>query len=217
MFIGHYGVALAAKKFAPRTSLGTLVLAAEFIDALWPVFLLLGIEHVRIAPGATKVNPLDFYDYPFSHSLLAVVGWAAAFGLVYYAVRRYAAGAWVAAAAVLSHWFLDALVHRPDLLLAPGGQTRIGLGLWNSVAASVVAELGLFTLGLVFYSHATTARDSIGHYGLWAFSVVLVAIWASSLRGTPPPNLRVLAWMSLALWITVPWAWWVDRHRTSNP
>jgi hypothetical protein len=122
MFIGHYGVALAAKRLAPRASLGTLILAAEFVDALWPIFLMAGIEHVRIAPGITRVSPLGFYDYPISHSLVTVIGWAAGFGIVYFALRRYASGAWVAAALVLSHWFLDALVHRPDMPVTPPGR-----------------------------------------------------------------------------------------------
>jgi len=87
MFIGHFEVALAAKKAASRTSLGTLILAAQFIDLLWPIFLLLGLEHVRIAPGITKVSPFDFYDYPISHSLLMVVLWSVVLGGLYYAFR----------------------------------------------------------------------------------------------------------------------------------
>jgi hypothetical protein len=88
MFIGHFGVAFAAKKVAPQTSLGTLILAAQFLDFLWPLFLLLGIEQVRIAPGITRVSPLDFTDYPISHSLLMATVWAVVFSGVYYAQRR---------------------------------------------------------------------------------------------------------------------------------
>jgi len=216
MFIGHYGVALAAKRLAPRTSLGTLVLAAEFVDALWPIFLMAGIEHVHIAPGMTRVSPLDFYDYPISHSLLAAIGWTAAFGIIYYALRRYARGAWVASTLVLSHWFLDALVHRPDMPVMPHGPV-VGLGLWNSVPASVAAEGGLLVLGLVLYVRTTAARDGIGRWAFWALIVLLTAIWASSLRGAPPPSLRALEWTALSLWITVPWAWWADRHRGTSP
>jgi hypothetical protein len=215
MFIGHYGVALAAKRLAPRASLGTLVLAAEFVDALWPIFLMVGIEHVRIAPGITRVSPLDFYDYPISHSLLTGIGWAAAFGLIYFALRRYARGAWLAAALVLSHWFLDALVHRPDMPLTPNGRV-VGLGLWNSLAATVVVEGGLLVLGLVLYLRTTAARDGIGHWAFWTLIVLLSAIWISSLRGLPPPSLRALEWSALSLWITVPWAWWADRHRDTR-
>ena len=129
MFIGHYAVALGAKKAAPRVSLGTLLLASQFIDLLWPIFLLLGLEHVRIAPGNTVFTPLDFYDYPISHSLLAVLGWSVGFGLVYYAVRRSGRNALILGAIVLSHWVLDFISHRPDLPLIPGMETRVGLGL----------------------------------------------------------------------------------------
>jgi hypothetical protein len=215
MFIGHFGVALAAKRLAPKTSLGTLILAAEFVDALCPIFLMAGIEHVRIAPGITRVSPLDFYDYPISHSLLTMMGWAAVFGIAYFAVRRYARGASVAAALVISHWFLDALVHRPDMPVAPHGPV-VGLGLWNSVVATVAAEGGLLVLGLVLYLRTTVARDGFGRWAFWTLIALLAAIWASSLRGTPPPSLRALEWSALSLWITVPWAWWADRHRDSR-
>src|SRR6266404_408716 len=140
MFIGHFGVALTAKRIAPRTSLALLILAAEFLDLIWPVFLLLGIEHVRVVPGITKVQPFDFYDYPFSHSLTMALRWALAVGLIYFLVRRYARGAWTLAVLVVSHWVLDFIVHRPDLPLWPGGP-KVGLGLWNSWAASISVEL----------------------------------------------------------------------------
>src|SRR5438309_11417945 len=93
MFIGHFGVALAAKKAAPRTSLGTLILAAQFIDLLWPIFLLLGLEHVRIALGITKVSPIDCYDYPIPHSLLMGVDWSDVLGGLYYGFRLFRRGA----------------------------------------------------------------------------------------------------------------------------
>ncbi len=150
MFIGHIAVALGAKKAAPKVSLGTLIMAAQFVDLLWPIFLLLGVEHVRINPGDTAYTPLDFYDYPVSHSLLTGVGWAIVFGLVYYAIRRSARNAWILAACVISHWLLDLVVHRPDLPIVPGLKTYVGLGLWNSVPATVIVEGALFVVGIVF-------------------------------------------------------------------
>ena len=127
MFIGHVGAAFAGKRFAPKTSLGTLAFATGFLDLIWPVFLILGIEHVRIAPGITRVTPFDFYDYPYSHGLLPVVGWSIVVGLSYFAVRRYRTGAWIVGLGVLSHWFLDWVMHRPDLALWPGGSATMGL------------------------------------------------------------------------------------------
>ena len=212
MFIGHFGVALAAKKAAPRTSLGTLILAAQFIDLLWPIFLLLGLEHVRIAPGITKVSPFDFYDYPISHSLLMVMVWSVVLGGLYYAFRRYTRGAWIIALAVLSHWVLDFIVHRTDLPLWPGGP-RVGLGLWNSWAGSISVELLIFGAGLWAYLDFTRARDSVGGYAFWALMALLFFGWVSTLFAGAPPSVTAMAWGAMTMWLTVPWAWWADAHR----
>ena len=216
MFIGHFGVALAAKRAAPQGSLGTFILAAEFLDLLWPILLLLGIEHVRIAPGITRVSPFDFYDYPISHSLLTVPGWSALVGIVYFVIRRYGRATWIAAAAVLSHWVLDFISHRPDLPLWPGGP-RVGLGLWNSWPASIVVEVLIFGTGLWIYVKTTRARDAVGRYGFWALIALLVAGWISSMAAGPPPSVSALAWGGSAMWLTVAWGWWVDSHRTVVP
>src|SRR3989339_132004 len=121
MFIGHYAVALAAKKGAPKVSLGTLFIAAQLVDLLWPLFLLLGLEHVRIDPGNTAFTPLDFYDYPITHSLVGAVGWSMLLGGVYYGFRRERKSAVVIGLVVFSHWILDLITHRPDLPLGLGG------------------------------------------------------------------------------------------------
>lgn len=213
MFLGHYAVAFAAKKAAPRTSLGLLMLAAEWLDHLWPIFLLLGVEHVRIVPGLMAASPLDLYDYPWSHGLLPVLGWALLLGGSYYLVRRYGRGGWVVAGVVVSHWILDLVAHRADLPLVPGAGPKLGLGLWNSVAATLLVELALFVAGVVIYLRATKARDRIGSWGFYAMAGVLVLGYVSSAFGPPPPDVRALAFTALSLWLFVPWGWWVDRHR----
>jgi len=217
MFIGHYGVSLAAKNLAPRVSLGTLILAAQFIDLLWPIFVLLGLEHVRIAPGNTLVTPLDFYDYPITHSLVGAFGWSVALGAAYFAARRSGRGAWVVGACVLSHWLLDAVVHRPDLPLIPGGTTRIGLGAWNSLPLTVGLELGTFCLGILLYGRVTRARDWVGSWALWSMLGFLALIWGASLVGPPPPSVRAVALSGVAAWMFVPWGYWIDRHREAIP
>lgn len=213
MFLGHFGVALAAKKAAPGTSLGTLVLATQFADLLWPIFLLLGWERVRIEPGIMRLSALDFTSYPISHSLLAQVAWGALLALIYFAVKRKAKTAVLLGTCVVSHWFLDWVVHRADLPLTPWSDRRSGLGLWNSLPATVALEIGLLAIGLVFYLRATRARDRTGNIALWSFLIVLVTLWAGAIFGPPPPNDRVLAWSALLIWLTVPWAAWADRHR----
>jgi len=213
MFIGHIAVALGAKKVAPKVSLGTLIMAAQFVDLLWPVFLLLGIEHVRINPGDTAFTPLDFYDYPVSHSLLSGIGWAIAFGLVYYAFRRSMKSAWVVGALVISHWLLDLIVHRPDLPIVPGLKMYVGLGLWNSVPATIIVEGALFVIGIVLYLRSTVARDRVGKYSFWSFIIFLVFVAAGNIIGGPPPNVTALAVVAMSVWLLVLWAYWIDRHR----
>ncbi|MBZ5721572.1 MAG: hypothetical protein LAO03_14430 [Acidobacteriia bacterium] len=213
MFIGHFGVAMAAKKVAPRASLGTLIFAAQFLDLLWPILLLLGIEHVAIVPGITKASPFDFTAYPYSHSLAMALLWSVLVGAIYYALRRYQRGAWVAALAVLSHWVLDLVVHRPDLLLRPGGETRVGLGLWNSWVATISVEVLFFVAGLWAYLSVTRARDAVGRYGFWSLIALLFFGWVATMFAGAPPNVSSVAWGGLTMWLMVPWGWWADKHR----
>ena len=155
MFIGHFGVGFGAKRAAPRVSLGTLFMAAQFIDLLWQTLLLLGIEHVEIAPGITRVTPLNFISYPVSHSLLMVCVWGALFGFIHWLVRRDRRAAIVLGLCVLSHWLLDLIMHRPDLPLYPGDSPHLGFGLWNSLAASLVVEGLIFAGGIALYLRST--------------------------------------------------------------
>lgn len=213
MFIGHFGVGFGAKAVAPRTSLGSLFLAAQFIDLLWPTFLLLGLETVRIEPGITRVTPLNFVDYPISHSLLGVTCWALLFAAAYIFLSRYPRGALVLGLAVFSHWLLDLIVHRPDLPLYPGSTELLGLGLWSSLGATLAVELPIFVLGLWLYLRTTRAVDGVGRWSLWGLVAFLVVIYFANLFGQPPPNVTVLAWVGQAQWLLVAWGYWVDRHR----
>jgi hypothetical protein len=212
MYIGHYAVALAAKRVAPKTSLGILLGAALFVDLLWPVFLLLGWERVKIDPGNTAFTPLAFVHYQITHRLLTVLGWALAAGLLYFAATRYRAGAITVGALVVSHWLLDLVAHRPDLPLVPGGSTLAGFGLWNSVAATLLVELALFAAGIYLYLIVTRARGRIGRYSLLVFVVLNLLIYLGNVLGPPPPNETALAWVALGVWLFPLWAWWFDRH-----
>ena len=213
MFIGHFAAALAAKRAAPRASLGALFAAAQLPDLLWPVFLLAGWERVRIAPGDTAFTPLAFEHYPWSHSLVAVIVWAALLAAGYAALARDRQGALVVAALVVSHWVLDAVTHRPDLPVVPGGAARVGLGLWNSVPATVVIEALLFAAGLAVYRRCTAARDRVGGAALWALVAFLLLVYTGSVLGPPPPAVAPVAWSGLGIWLLVAWGAWVDRHR----
>ena len=141
MFLGHYGIAFAAKRAAPRASLGVLTFAAEFLDELWPILLLAGVEQVRIVPGFMAASPLVFTSYPISHSLLMAIVWGAIIGGIYFAMRRIGRAAWIVGLLVVSHWILDLPMHAKDLPLTPWSSAKFGWGLWNSVAATYVIEI----------------------------------------------------------------------------
>jgi membrane-bound metal-dependent hydrolase YbcI (DUF457 family) len=214
MFIGHFAVGLAAKRAAPRASLGALMAAPILLDLLWPIFLLLGWERVRIQPGVTAFNDLALEHYPWSHSLLMSVVWAAAFAGVYWLRTGYRAGALAIAAGVVSHWVLDWITHRPDLPLYPGSSPLYGLGLWNAPAATIAVESLMFGGAVWLYARTTRSLDLVGRFAFWAFVGLLAlgyAVDALSTAPSPPP--RALAWGALTGWLLPILAWWFDRHR----
>jgi hypothetical protein len=213
LFLGHFGIGFAAKTVTPKISLGTLFLAAQFIDLLWPSLLLLGLERARIDPTATKVTPLDFVHYPISHSLLAVIGWAILIGLIHFLTHHHRRSAIVAGALVISHWLLDAIVHRPDLPLYPGNSALVGLGLWDSMPATLAIEFSLFGLGVWLYMRTTTTKDKTGKWALWSLVIFLALIYISNTFGPLPPDIKAVALVGHAQWLLVAWAYWIDKHR----
>src|SRR3989440_999961 len=213
MFVGHYAVGLAAKKFAPRASLGALMGAPILLDLLWPTFLLLGWEQVSIVANPNPFLRLQFDSYPISHGLVAVIGWATLFASIYFGVARYLAGAITIWIGVVSHWLLDYVTHRPDLPLIAGGNRLVGLGLWNRRWVTVAVELVMLALGIWIYLRTTKARNKIGSYAFWGFVVVLIGLYAASLFGPPPSSVKKLAIGTLFSWLFVAWAWWFDDHR----
>ena len=214
MFIGHFAVGFGAKRFAPAVSLGTLFLACQFADLLWPLLVIAGIEQVAVRPGATVVTPLEFISYPFSHSLMAGFVWGLLFAWAFVWLRRSRPSVGVVLAfVVVSHWVLDALSHGPDMPVLIGGSLRVGLGLWNSYVATVLVEGLLFVAGLAIYLRSTTAVDRTGSVALWTLAAFLVIIYAANLAGPPPPSGVAAAWSALAMWLLVAWGYWIDRHR----
>ncbi|MCZ6673329.1 MAG: hypothetical protein O7C75_10370 [Verrucomicrobia bacterium] len=216
MFIGHFGIGLGVKALDQRISLGTLFLAAQFVDLLWPSLLLLGVETVEIEPGITKLTPLNFVSYPISHSLLMTIVWGLLFGLTYWQLRKNLKGALILGLCVLTHWFLDFVVHRPDLPLHPGESLMVGLGLWNSVAGTLVVEGLLFVIGILVYLRVTKAKNRAGVLGFWGLIAFLTVITISNFVGPPPPSATAVAWVSQAQWILIIWAYWIDMNRQTR-
>lgn len=214
MFIGHFGVGFAAKRWAPAISLGSLFLACQLADLVWPVLVLTGVEVARVDPGATAVTPIDFVSYPYSHSLVALALWGIAFGTATVILQRTSTRVGVVVAAtVVSHWVLDVASHRADVPLAIGGGPRLGLGLWRSVPATLLVEGTLFAIGVAVYLLATRARDRTGKLALAGLVGFLVVVYLANLFGPPPPDIEAVAWSALAMWLLVAWGYWVDAHR----
>jgi hypothetical protein len=223
MFLGHFGAALALKRLEPKLALGTLFLAVQLPDLLWGAFLLLGWERVRIDPGYTAVTPLQFTEYPISHSLLGMIGWAVALGAVYYSwPTRDTSRHWQAAAlvglAVLTHFVLDLVVHVPDLPLGDGSDTRLGLGLWNYPTATLLLELASLGAGVAVYAAFRSIRHPVRAGRLAGLVVVLVGIYLASFFGPPPPSVAAIGVTDLVgFLLLIAFAAWADRRAPGEP
>lgn len=214
MFLGHFGIGFGLKRAAPAVSLGTLFLAAQFVDLLWPSLMLVGWESVRIEPGNTVVTPLNFVSYPISHSLLMAVVWGVAVGGLYWLVKKKQRPAVIIAVAVVSHWVLDLIVHRPDLPLLPASEIMAGFGLWDTPVVTYLLEFLFLTAGLWFYLRLTVAKNRTGSIALWALVAFLVVIYLTNILGPPPPSVEMIAVAGHAQWLIVAWGYWLDRNRT---
>jgi hypothetical protein len=220
MFLGHYGVAFALKRVEPKLSLGTLFIAAQLADLLWGFFLLLGWERADIVPGYTAVTPLDFVSYPISHSLVGLLIWSAVAAALYYSwptgdtTRHWQASA-IVGVAVFSHFPLDVLVHVPDLPLAGSDSPKLGLGLWNNVTATAIAELLTLAAGVTIYIAFRSHRHPVRVGRLALVLVVLVGVYIANLVSPPPPNLTVVALSGIVFFVVAATlAAWADRRAT---
>ena len=213
MFLGHFGVGFGAKTLQPRVSLGTLFLATQLADLVWPTLLLLGVERVRIVPHFTATNAFDFVYYPFTHSLAGELVAGLLLGLAYWLLQRRGRDAVLVGLLVPSHWLLDVVVHVPDLPLYPGSSPLFGLGLWNQLALTQVVEFGLLSAGLWLYARRTRARNKVGRYGLVGLVAFLVLLHVGSLLSPPPASVGALGWSGQLFWLIVLLAYWVDHNR----
>ncbi|MGH9482289.1 MAG: metal-dependent hydrolase [Terriglobales bacterium] len=216
MFLGHFGFGLALKAKAPRTSLGTLFAAAQWLDLVWPVLVLLGWESLRIVPSSNPLLRLEFVHFPYTHSLAAAIVWSVLFAGVYgWRTGHRTAARWLGLG-VFSHWVLDWISHRPDLQLAPGLNPRLGLGLWSAPVAAEAVEFALFAAGVWIYARSTRARDRRGIWGFWLLAAFLVVVAVANLAGPAPGSARAVAFSALFIWLLVAWAAWCDRHRAAR-
>jgi len=202
MLVGHLGVGLIGKRVEPKISLGTWMLAVLLADLVCFPLLIARMESFRGSVG----------DIPYSHSLLMNAIWAALFAIVYFVRRRYPRGAWLLFGAVLSHWVLDVISHRPDMQLAPGVDTVLGLGLWNSVPATLVIEGGFWLLAIIIYIRAMRAKNRAFYFVFWMGIALLTLTWYENIRrGMGPDPVRAGVGGLIFFSLIVAWAYWINR------
>jgi hypothetical protein len=217
MLVGHVAAGMLAKRAEPRVSLGTYVFAALLADVLVFAFLLIGIEQVNFGSERGAANYFHPINIAYSHSLLMDVVWGIGFAGLYFLFRRNRRGAWLLLAAVVSHWFLDFVAHRPDMHLAPGLNHAYGLGVWSSIPATLLVEGGLWLAAIFLFLQSTRARNWVGHVAFWVVALLLTLIWYSNIAGPPPPNPRSASISSLIFFVlVVSWAYWMNRLRPTQ-
>lgn len=217
MFLGHFAAGFGAKRWAPRVSLGWLILAPLLLDVLWPFYSLAGFERFRIQSGGAPFHNLVFESYPWSHSLLMAIVYGVLMAVLYRWRTGDARGANILGALVVSHWLFDWVTHEPDLPLWPGGPTT-GLGLWRSTYGTALVESLMFIAGVGLYLGATRSRDRVGTIAFWAFITLIALLYAVSLLGPPPPvgAERLVSLTTMTFLVVMPIAWWIDRHRSAQ-
>jgi hypothetical protein len=222
MLVGHLALGLAARRIEPKISLGAWMLAALFVDMLCFAFLIAGIERFDVEPGVAKnqfvpVAAARNVFFAYSHSLLTNAIWAALFATAYFLLRRYRRGAWLLFAAVLSHWPLDFISHNPDMPLAPGASAVYGLGLWNSIPATLIIEGGFWLLAIVLYVRAAHPKNRAGIYVFWPAVAFLTLAWYGNItKGISPDPVRAGINGLIFFSLLVAWAYWMNRLRPAQ-
>jgi hypothetical protein len=210
MFIGHFGLGFGAKKLDRTVSLGTYFLAAQFLDLIWPIFLLLGWEKAEPIPNGPPLENLDFVSYPYSHSLFFALIWGLLFGIIYYMVKKKKKTAILLGFLVLSHWILDFFTHIPDLPLTPWSSYKVGLGLWNYPATTIIIESIIFIGGIIIYLKNSALKSKGAYISLFILILLLALTYASSFFSPPPTSTNLLAKLALIQWLFVLWAYLTD-------
>ena len=205
MFIGHYGVAFAAKPAQKPVPLWLLFLAVQWLDVIWSVLVMLGIEKLRIVKGFTEANAMDLYYMPYTHGLLGALALSLALGaltVLFFRERKIAIFA-VIAGAVFSHWLLDLVVHVRDLPLI-GDSMKVGFGLWRFVWLSLPLELACLYAGAFLYVRYVPSRTHVGDRSLWGFVLFLTLVQFYGQFGPDPASpaaeaeLALFAYLALA-------------------
>ncbi len=203
MVVGHFAAAMLAKRADASISLGTAASAAMLADFAAFVLLIVGVEHFSGGPFI-----------PYSHGLLTLAIGGAIFASIYFSKKKAARAAWIVFALVMSHWVLDAISHPPDMRIAPGITTAVGLGLWQSLPATLVVEGGLWIAAIIVYLRSTRAKSRGGTYGFWTFAALLTCLWVVNIRrGADPDAVRAGIGGLIVFGVFVMWMYWMNRAR----
>jgi len=201
MFVGHYGVSFAARPAGPRVPLWVWFIAVQWLDVVWSVLILLGIEKMRIAPGFTEANPYDLYYMPYTHGLpgAIVLSLILAAVVALFVSEKRGATFLLVAAAVFSHWILDLVVHTPDLPLYDN-TAKVGFGLWRHIEFSFPLEIGLLLVGAWLYARTVTFRHP---FVFWGFVLFLGAMQVYANFGPPPASTDSMAVMAFGFYVVL--------------
>lgn len=205
MFVGHYGPSFGLRRASGGVPLWVLFIAVQFVDVLWSILVMAGVEKVRITPGFTAASPLDLYYMPYTHSLAASVAWSLLLGGLAALVwgRR---GGLAVGACVLSHWILDLPVHVADLPLW-GDLHKVGFGLWDRPVIATLLEAGVLFVGVAIYAKAARNKAAI-----WGFALLMLAIQMTNFVMPPPAASSGFAMMALSSYLLFALAaWFVEK------
>ncbi len=188
--------------------MGLLFIMVQLLDVVWAPLILLGFEHARVVPGLMPASALDLYDMPWTHGLVAALGWS------WFTYRFSKNG--VLGACVFSHWILDSRLppSRPPLVPRNRTGARVGLGLWRFREATFLVETALLIGGLLIYERSTQAKTPAGQYAMRVFVGALILIGAINLYGPGPANIRQVAISAeVAYLVLAAVAWRLDLLR----
>ncbi len=229
MYVGHFGVSLALKKYDQSLSLGFLFIAVQLVDFLFPIFNLLGLEDGHIVPGFVEASYLDLYNLPITHSLLGALFWAIAtyfivrFGFLRASSKSQAENSQTSllmGISVFSHYVLDLIVHTPDLLIVPGIDFKIGLGLWNYYLPSILIEAVFLLGGFLIYNQVTPSGSDVrSKYGMLIFMVVLLLVNFMLVTPDPVPGINIFGASLILVFLYLILsgaAFWLDRLRSPS-
>lgn len=219
MFIGHYApvFALAAARRSPGLAAGFV--AVQLVDVGFFSLSYFGIEKWAANPSLTGFTPIDLTYMPYTHGLAGSIAWAvgaAALTALVTPAGRRAVDALIIGALVLSHWFLDLIVHRHDLPLVHDDGEKLGFGLWDQPELVVPLELGLFFAGFWLFMRATQPRGMLGRIVPWVVVGVLLTVQGINWFTPPAPDQATFTALGLGAYFGLAaFAWAIDRVRVS--